>query len=247
MHNRVKSGILIVTTMRVLASSRLRVIKSARSRSNGHFRVRLRPGVDRSSTLSLDMTNKHFAYEDTNGGIWDAFYCPLCSGDNKWKLQQINCGKNSNCVNKNSDATTDGPPAVSAPFINTYADADQQHFSYLAANGATSGSCRGSTWAGRRMVHPLAAAHLLTFILGITNSILRHRRKHLGCVLLPPMQRRQQMEIAADQLIWCRRTTTTWRIQGFAHRRKRHGLHRQYQRIFLRPRRRDRHAQMAIP
>ncbi len=98
---------------------------------------------------------QHFAYLATNengrnGEIWDAFYCPDCSG-NKWQSQQINCGKNSSCVNKSSSAVTDGPSAVAGPFINTYTEADQQHFVYLAANGEIWDAfycpgCSGDKW-----------------------------------------------------------------------------------------------------
>jgi len=67
---------------------------------------------------------QHFVYLDANAGIWDAFYCPDCSGDNKWQLQKINI-----------DGVTNGPPAASAPFVNVFLGHDQQHFVYLATNG----------------------------------------------------------------------------------------------------------------
>ena len=82
---------------------------------------------------------QHFAYLAANGEIWDAFYCNLCSG-NKWRLQKINM-----------NGSTAGPPAAAAPFVNTYASADQQHFAYLAANGETwdafyCNPCSGNKW-----------------------------------------------------------------------------------------------------
>jgi hypothetical protein len=71
---------------------------------------------------------QHFAYLartfPPSGDIWDAYYCGGCSGDNKWRLQKINNG-----------GVTNGPPAVSGPFVNTYFERDQQHFAYLAENG----------------------------------------------------------------------------------------------------------------
>ena len=66
---------------------------------------------------------QHFAYLSDNGDIWDAFYCPGCSGD-QWRLQKINNG-----------GATSAPAAVAAPFVNVYSGNDQQHFVYLAANG----------------------------------------------------------------------------------------------------------------
>jgi rubredoxin len=82
---------------------------------------------------------QHFSYRAVNGDIWDAFYCPGCSG-NKWKLQKINSG-----------GVTNGPPAISAPFVDTYAEADQQHFAYLAVNGEIWDAfycpgCSGDKW-----------------------------------------------------------------------------------------------------
>src|SRR5262249_36069769 len=73
-----------------------------------------------------------------------------CSGD-KWQLQQINCGTNSNCPSKNPNATTDGPPASGGPFVNVYSGHDQQHFGYLAANGEIWDAffcpgCSGNKW-----------------------------------------------------------------------------------------------------
>jgi hypothetical protein len=86
----------------------------------------------------------------STGQIWDAFYCPGCGGS-QWQLQPINCGTNSACLNKFSNAATDGPAAVSRPFIDTYAEADQQHFAYLAANGEIWDAyycpgCSGKNW-----------------------------------------------------------------------------------------------------
>ena len=66
---------------------------------------------------------EHFVYLAANGEIWDAFYCPNCSG-NSWRSQKINLG-----------GVTNGPAAVTAPFVDVYLEADQQHFAYLASNG----------------------------------------------------------------------------------------------------------------
>jgi hypothetical protein len=87
---------------------------------------------------------QHFAYLATNQGgrngeIWDAYYCPGCSG-NKWQIQKIN-----------DSGVTTGPPAASAPFVDTYTEHDQQHFSYLAANGDIWDAyycpgCSGNKW-----------------------------------------------------------------------------------------------------
>ena len=41
------------------------------------------------SSMSIQETDQqHFAYLATDGEIWDAFYCPGCSG-NPWRSQQI--------------------------------------------------------------------------------------------------------------------------------------------------------------
>jgi hypothetical protein len=93
---------------------------------------------------------QHFAYKAKDGGIWDAFYCPQCSGD-KWRLQQLNCGKNSTCANRNPDAVTDGPAAAAASFVNVYSGHDQQHFAYRTADGSIWDAfycpqCSGDKW-----------------------------------------------------------------------------------------------------
>jgi hypothetical protein len=75
-----------------------------------------------------DRTQQHFAYLAANGDIWDSFYCPGCS--TKWQLQKIN----NDGVTKGAGMTK-GPPALSAPFVNTWVERNQQHFAYLAANG----------------------------------------------------------------------------------------------------------------
>jgi hypothetical protein len=77
---------------------------------------------------------QHFAYLGPNGAIWDAYYCAGCGGG-QWQLQPINCGPNSNCAIVIPNAMTDGPEAVSGPFVDTYTEHDQQHFAYRAANG----------------------------------------------------------------------------------------------------------------
>ena len=74
---------------------------------------------------------QHFAYLGPNGAIWDALYD---DNGNQWHLAQLNCGAASACGSTNSDAMTDGPPAVAGPFVDTFGS--QQHFAYLAQNGA---------------------------------------------------------------------------------------------------------------
>src|SRR5262249_9879665 len=93
---------------------------------------------------------QHFAFRVADGGIWDAFYCPQCSGD-RWRLQQINCGKNSTCGNRNPDSVTDGTAADDGPFMDTYAEHDQQHFAYKAKDGGIWDAfycpqCSGAKW-----------------------------------------------------------------------------------------------------
>jgi hypothetical protein len=87
---------------------------------------------------------QHFAYLartfPPTGDIWDAYYCGGCSGDNKWRLQKIN-----------NDGVTNGPPAVSGPFVNTYFWHNQQHFAYLAAHREIwdayyCDDCSGNKW-----------------------------------------------------------------------------------------------------
>jgi hypothetical protein len=93
---------------------------------------------------------QHFAFRTADGSIWDAFFCPQCSGD-EWRLQQINCGNNSTCANRNPDAVTDGPAADDGPFVDTYSEHDQQHFAYKAKDGGIWDAffcpqCSGDKW-----------------------------------------------------------------------------------------------------
>jgi hypothetical protein len=88
---------------------------------------------------------QHFSFTASDGIIWDAFYCPGCSGD-KWPSQQIN----------GSGGVTDAPPAVSGPFVDTYAEHDQQHFGYLAKNGEIwdafyCSGCSGNKWQKQKI------------------------------------------------------------------------------------------------
>ena len=85
---------------------------------------------------------QHFGYLAKNGEIWDAFYCPGCSG-NKWQKQKINSG-----------GVTDAPPAASGPFVNVFSGHDQQHFAYLATRIRMAGMER----SGMRFTVPAAAA-----------------------------------------------------------------------------------------
>jgi hypothetical protein len=92
----------------------------------------------------LGHDQQHFVYLAANGAIWDAFYCPKCSG-NPWKLQKINLG-----------GMTKGPAATSRPFVNEYFFHNQQHLAYTTKGGdvwdpilarnamATSGGCKRS-------------------------------------------------------------------------------------------------------
>ena len=93
---------------------------------------------------------QHFAYRTADGVVWDAFYCAQCGGG-QWRLQQINCGKNSSCASRNPEALTDGPAADDSPFVDTYAEHDQQHFAYRAKDGGIWDSfycpqCSGNQW-----------------------------------------------------------------------------------------------------
>jgi rubredoxin len=93
---------------------------------------------------------QHFAYRTVDGAIRDNFYCPECSGA-QWRFQQINCNKNSNCVDKSSTALSKGPVATGGPFISTYSEHNQQHFTYLDAEGGIQDvfycpDCSGEKW-----------------------------------------------------------------------------------------------------
>src|ERR1700733_3553578 len=88
---------------------------------------------------------QHFAYVDANGAIFDAYYCPKCSGD-PWKLQQIN----------GPGGLTDAPIALTQPFVSTYAAHDQQHFAYLSTNGDLwdvyyCPQCSGDRWRKQQL------------------------------------------------------------------------------------------------
>jgi catechol 2,3-dioxygenase-like lactoylglutathione lyase family enzyme len=90
------------------------------------------PAVGGLFVDTFGSSQQHFAYLGPNGAIWDAFYD---NNGNHWHLQQINCGPASACDSKNSDAMTDGPPAVGGLFVDTFGS-NQQHFAYLGPNGA---------------------------------------------------------------------------------------------------------------
>jgi hypothetical protein len=66
---------------------------------------------------------QHFVFKSHDGGVWDVFYCPGCSG-NTWREQRINMG-----------SLTSAPPAVGPPFVNVYSGHDQMHYVYRATNG----------------------------------------------------------------------------------------------------------------
>src|SRR5260370_1371685 len=70
---------------------------------------------------------QHFTYLDGSGNIQDAWW-----GEKQWHLQQINAGAGPT-VPGEYVATPDAPPAGGDLFVSVYND--QQHFSYLDANG----------------------------------------------------------------------------------------------------------------
>ena len=101
---------------------------------------------------------QHFAYRTVDGAIRDNFYCPECSGA-QWRFQQINCNKNSNCVDKSSTALSKGPVATGGPFISTYSEHNQQHFTYLDAEGGIQDvfycpDCSGEKWVVQQINQP---------------------------------------------------------------------------------------------
>ena len=86
-------------------------------------------------------------YLAKSGEIWDAFYCPGCSG-NQWRLQKIN----------NGGATT-APAAFTLPFVDVYSGNDQQHFAYLATDGEIWDAfycpgCSGNPWRSQQIELP---------------------------------------------------------------------------------------------
>jgi outer membrane protein assembly factor BamB len=121
---------------------------------------------------------QHFAYRDRDGVIWDSFYCPDCDGD-KWRLQKINNG-----------GVTNGPLATAGPFVDTYAEHNQQHFAYLAANGEIWDAfychdCDGNKWRLQKINNggvtsgpPAAAAPFVNVYLGHDQQHFVYRDKN---------------------------------------------------------------------
>jgi hypothetical protein len=94
---------------------------------------------------------QHFAYTTKGGDIWDAYYCPECSG-NPWKLQEITAG---------TGGATNGPPSFYSlsPFVNVYTGQDQQHFGYVTASGAIwdayyCAECGNGEWKLQQLAGP---------------------------------------------------------------------------------------------
>ena len=82
--------------------------------------------------VSVYHDQQHFAYQDSAGTIWDAFW-----DGSHWKLQQLNLG-----------GKTNGPAAAAGggPFVSVYND--QQHFAYQEDGGAIGDAFwNGSHWA----------------------------------------------------------------------------------------------------
>ncbi|MGB8901382.1 MAG: hypothetical protein WCC90_20050, partial [Methylocella sp.] len=116
---------------------------------------------------------QHFGYLAASGEVWDAFYCPGCSGD-KWRRQEINsCG------------ATSGPPAAAGPFVDTYAEADQQHFAYLAANGEIWDAfycpgCSGDKWRIQKINNGGATTGPPTATAPFVNVFSGHNQQHFA-------------------------------------------------------------------
>jgi hypothetical protein len=72
-------------------------------------------------SVSVYGQQQHFAYRDSAGVLWDAWYD---RGSNSWNLQQLT----------GAGGRTDGPAAISGPEISVFGD--QQHFAYIDAVGA---------------------------------------------------------------------------------------------------------------
>jgi predicted nucleic-acid-binding Zn-ribbon protein len=104
---------------------------------------------------------QHFVYRDADGIVWDEYYCPGCNDANggyPWRLQQINCGADSDgsCRFKNGDAVSAAPAADAGPVVVTYAEHDQQHFVFKSADGGIwdvfyCPGCSGAAWRAQRV------------------------------------------------------------------------------------------------
>jgi hypothetical protein len=87
--------------------------------------------------------------------------CPGCNDANggyPWRVQQINCGGNADasCVFKSAQALSDAPAAEAGPFVTTYAEHDQQHFTFKSANGGIwdvfyCPGCNGAKWVSQQL------------------------------------------------------------------------------------------------
>jgi len=116
---------------------------------------------------------QHFAYLAANGDIWDAFYCPGCSG-NAWRSQKINNG-----------GVTSGPPAIAGPFIDTYTEHDQQHFVYLAKNGEIWDAfycpgCSGNPWRLQKINNGGATTAPAAFTLPFVDVYSGNDQQHFA-------------------------------------------------------------------
>jgi hypothetical protein len=79
------------------------------------------PSAAAVPAVSVFGQQQHFAYRDSAGVVWDAWYNDT---GNSWNLQQLN----------GSGGRTDGPPAVAGPVASVFGD--QQHFAYTDGSGA---------------------------------------------------------------------------------------------------------------
>jgi hypothetical protein len=79
----------------------------------------------------------HFAYLDSNGGIWDAWY-----DGNNWNLQLINIGEPGGPARQGF--VTSGPAAAGDLFVSVYSD--QQHFTYRDVRGNIQDCWYGGSW-----------------------------------------------------------------------------------------------------
>jgi hypothetical protein len=117
---------------------------------------------------------QHFAYLAANGEVWDAYSCPDCD-DAPWRLQQIN----------GAGGLTSGPLALSGPSVDVFSTADQQHFAYLAANGAIIDAfycpqCSGGQWRVQQI--NLGGSGPAAVTAPFVNEFAGHDQQHFAYV-----------------------------------------------------------------
>jgi CubicO group peptidase (beta-lactamase class C family) len=84
------------------------------------------PAAAGGAFVSVFGQQQHFAFRDSNGTVWDAWFDGATSA---WQLQQLNID-----LNPNPTGLTGAPSAVSDPFVSVFGE--QHHFAYLALAGA---------------------------------------------------------------------------------------------------------------